>query len=70
MIRLLHKLTRKDKKWEWSLAQEKAFEALKRKSVMKLILVVPDLDKKIRMKVDILDYTMEEVLLMECEDGK
>ena len=37
---------------------------------MKLILVVPDLDKKIRMKVDTLDYTMEEVLLMECEDGK
>ena len=37
---------------------------------MELILVVPDLDKKIRMKVDTLDYTMEEVLLMECEDGK
>ena len=33
-----------------------------------LVLVAPDLDKKIRMKVDVSDYAMEGVLLMECKD--
>ena len=36
---------------------------------IKLILVVPDLDKKIRIEVDALDYTIEGVLSIECEDG-
>jgi len=31
--------------------------------------VVLDLDKKIRIEVDVSDYTIEEVLLIECEDG-
>jgi len=34
------------------------------------VLVVPDLDKKMRMEVDASDYTIEGVLLMEYEDGK
>jgi len=34
------------------------------------VLVVPDLDKKMRMEVDTSDYTIEGVLLMEYEDGK
>ena len=37
---------------------------------MEPILVVPDLDKKIRMEVDILDYTIERVLFMEYNNGK
>jgi len=32
--------------------------------------VVPDLDKKMRMEMDALDYVMGGVLSMECEDGK
>jgi len=70
VARLLHKLTRKDKKWEWSPVQEKTFEALKRKFVMEPILVAPYLDKKMRMEVDTSDYATGEVLSMECEDGK
>ena len=34
------------------------------------MLAVPDLDKKIRMEVDTLDYAMGGVLSMECKDGK
>ena len=34
------------------------------------MLVVPDLDKKMRIKVDALDYATEEVLSMECKDEK
>jgi len=46
------------------------FEVLKKRFTIKLILVAPDLDKKMRMKVDVLDYVIEEILSMECEDGR
>ena len=32
------------------------------------MLVAPDLDKKIRMEVDVLDYATGRVLSIECED--
>ena len=46
------------------------FEILKKRFTIELILVVPNLDKKIRIEVDTSYYTTEEVLLIECEDGK
>ena len=36
---------------------------------MKLDLVALDLNKKIKMKIDTLDYTMGGVLSMECGNG-
>ena len=42
---------------------------LKKRFTMKLILVVLDLDKKMRMEVDISDYTIERVLLMVYSNG-
>ena len=33
------------------------------------MLAVPDIDKKMRMEVDVLDYVTEGVLLIECEDS-
>jgi len=35
---------------------------------MESILVALNLDRKMRMEVDILDYVIEEVLLMECNN--
>jgi len=32
------------------------------------VLAAPDLDKKMRMEVDVSDYAMRGVLSMECED--
>ena len=32
--------------------------------------MILDLDKKMRMEVDISDYTIEGVLSMKCEDGR
>jgi len=43
---------------------------LKKKLMQELILVVLDLDKKIRMEVDASDYAIGGVLLMERKDGK
>ena len=33
------------------------------------VLAAPDLDKKMRMKVNMLDYVIGRVLSMECKDG-
>ena len=44
------------------------FKKLKKRFTKELMLVVLDLDKKIRIKVDILDYTTKGVLSMECEN--
>jgi len=34
------------------------------------VLTAPDIDKKVRMKVDILDYVTEDILSIECKNGK
>jgi len=52
------------------LKQEKLFEALKKWFTTEPILVTPDLDKKIRMEVDALDFATEGILSMECNDRK
>ena len=46
------------------------FRKLKEKFTKELVLVILDLTKKIRMKVDVLDYTTEGVLFIECENRK
>ena len=47
-----------------------AFKELKRVFTMRLVLVVPDLDKEIRVEVDTSEYVIGGVLLMKCEDKK
>ena len=37
---------------------------------MRPVLVVPDLDKEIRVEVDTSEYAIKGVLLMKCEDEK
>ena len=61
-------MVKKDKKWEWTERQEKTFKELKKQFTKEPVLIVPDIDKKIRMEVDASDYVMEGVLSMECED--
>jgi len=46
------------------------FRELKERFTKELVLAALDLDKKMRIKVDTLDYTTEGVLSMECEDGR
>jgi len=63
-------MVRKYQKWEWTEKQKEAFRALKEKFTKELVLAVPDLDKKIRMEVDVSDYAIGGVLSMEYKDGR
>jgi len=43
---------------------------LKGKFTKELVLAVPDLDKKIRIEVDVSGYAMRDMLSMECKNGR
>ena len=68
IARSLHDMVKKNQKWDWTEKQEEAFRELKKRFTKEPVLAVPDLDKKMRMKVDESDYAMEGVLSMEYED--
>ena len=70
LAKLLHKLVRKDEKWNWGEEQKTVFKKLKMIFTMRLVLVASNLDKKIRVKVDASKYAIREVLLMKYEDEK
>ena len=66
----MHDIIKKDQKWDWIEKQEEVFRELKKRFIKEPVLAVPDLDKKVRMEVDITDYPMGELLSMECKDGR
>ena len=70
IAKLLHEITRKDKKWNWGERQQKAFEELKKRFTMELVLVTPDLDREMRVEADVSDFATGEILSMKCEDEK
>ena len=63
-------MVKKDQKWEQTEKQKKKFQELKERFTKELVLEILDLDKKIKMEVDILDYTTGSILSIECEDGR
>ena len=70
IARPLHELMRKKQKWEWKIKQEKSFEALKKQFTTEPVLVALDLDRKIRIEVDISDFATGGILSMKYEDGR
>ena len=70
IAKLLHKMMRKEIKWCWGKRQQKVFKKLKERFTTEPVLVIPDLDKEIRVKVDMSDFVMNRVLSMRCKDGK
>jgi len=53
-------LVRKDKKWNWEEEQEAVFKELKKVFTTRLVLVVSNLDKKIRVEVDTSDMQQKK----------
>ena len=70
IARLLHEMTRKENKWSWRKRQQKAFEELKKRFITEPVLVIPDLDKEMRVEADASDFVIEGVLSMKCKDEK
>ena len=50
------------------MKQEESFEMLKKQFTTEPVLRAPDLDKKMRIKVNTSDFVTVGVLSMECED--
>ena len=46
------------------------FERLKEVFMTEPVLAIPDIDREMRVEADALDYAMEGVLSLKCEDGK
>jgi len=69
VARPLHDLVKKDKKWNWTEKEKRAFRELKERFTKEPVLATPNIDKKMRMEVDASDYATGGVLSMECGDG-
>jgi len=63
-------MMRKEMKWSWEERQQKAFEELKEKFMTELVLVMLDLDRKIRVEANVSDFATGGVLSMKCEDER
>jgi len=70
ITRPLHEMIRKEIKWSWEEKQQKAFEELKKRFTTELVLVMPDLDREMRVEANASDFAIGGVLLMKCEDKK
>ena len=68
IARPLYDLVKKNQKWNWTKKQKEVFRELKERFTRELVLAAPDLDKKMQIEMDVLDYTMGGVLSMKCED--
>ena len=66
----LNMLVEKNRKWEWGVEQQGAFEELKRRFTMEPVLVVPDRDQEMRVEADASDYAMGGTLLVKGVDRK
>ena len=66
----LHKMMRKEMKWSWEERQQKVFEELKERFMMEPVLVILDLDKKMRVEVDASDFATGGILSIKCEDER
>ena len=70
MTKYFYEITRKDIKQNWEKRQQKSFEKLKKRFIMKLVLIISDLDKKMKVEADISDFAMKGVLLIKYENKK
>jgi len=66
----MHRLVRKQEKWNWGSEQEEAFRKLKEIFTSEPVLAAPDLDKEMRVEADASDYATGGVLSMRCEDDR
>ena len=66
----LNILTRKDKKWKWEEAQQKAFKQLKEIFTTRPLLVVSNLDKEFRVEADTSNFATGGILSIKYKDNR
>ena len=66
----LHEITRKETKWNWGERQQKTFEKLKERFTIEPVLVIPDLDKEMRVEADTSDFATGGVSSIKCKDER
>ena len=54
----------------WSKIEKKDNREHLRRFIIELVLVIPDLDKKMRVETDISDFVTRKILSMKYEDEK
>jgi len=70
IARPMHRLVRKQEKWNWGSKQEEVFRRLKEIFTSEPVLAAPDLDKEMRVEADASDYATGGVLSMRCKDDR
>jgi hypothetical protein len=66
----LNSLTRKDAPWQWTYAQQQAFDTLQRRVTSEPILAQPTLTDQFNLEVDASGFAVGAVLLQKKADGK
>ena len=69
LVRPLHKLTKKDKKWNWTKECQKAFDLLKRKFTSAPVLRISNSSKPFEVESDALKFACEAVLCQQNTNG-
>jgi len=70
IARQMHRLVWKEERWNWRTKQEEVFRRLNEIFTMEPMLAAPDLDKEMRVEVDMADHMMGGVLSVKCKDEK
>jgi len=66
----LHEMMRKKMKWSWRERQQRVFEKLKERFMTEPVLVTLNLNKEMRVEVDVSDFVIGGVLSMKYENKK
>ena len=69
MAKPLNDLLKKDQKFEWTKAQQDAFNELKKQFTEEPVLMMPDHTKPFQIKTDASKYAMGAVLTQLDENG-
>jgi len=70
LARPLNNLTRKEEKWNWGADQQTVFEQFNQVFTSRPLLVVPDLNRELRVEANASNFVMGGVLSIKCKDSK
>ena len=70
MARPLNNLTRKEEKWNRGADQQTVFEQFNQVFTSRPLLVVPDLNRELRVEANASNFVMGRVLSIKCKDSK